>query len=252
MKFSLCIETVFPELDFCDRIRYAADIGYDGIEMWDPTGRDVKKVGRLASMYNISVIACCLKNQWDIRANADTDLVLGNLVETIDFTSEMGCTAFILMCGDAESTRIDTQKNILIENLKRMAEVAEKRNVRLLLEPLNTIVDHKGYYLDSAYLGFEIIKCVGSEKVKLLYDCYHMQIMEGNLIENISSHLKHVGHIHCAGVPGRNEPFNGEINYRGIVKKLQEDNYQGYIGMEYWPTYDHEQSLKDNLAYFQV
>lgn len=251
MKFSLCLESVFPELDYIDRIKYAADLGYDGIEMWDPTGKNIKKIGQLVSIHNIPVVCCCLKNQWNIRVNSDTDLVLKNLKETIDFTSDMDCKSFILMCGDSESARIDTQKNILIENLKKMAEVAEKENVTLVLEPLNTLVDHKGYYLDSAYLGFEIVKCVGSSKVQLLYDCYHMQIMEGNLIENILTHLRYVGHIHCAGVPGRNEPFIGEINYRGIVKRLEENGYQGYIGMEYWPTYDHEQSLKDNLIYFK-
>ena len=252
MKLSLCIESVFPELDFYDRIKYAANIGYDAIEMWDPSDRDINLIGQIASMNNIPIICCCLKNQWEIRVNSDIDMVLKNLYDTIDFVSDMDCRTFILMCGDIESARTDTQKNILIENLKKMAEIAEKKDVNLLLEPLNSLIDHKGYYLDSACLGFEIIKCVNSDKVKLLYDCYHMQIMEGNLIKNITANLKYVGHIHCAGVPGRNEPFLGEINYQNIVKRLQQEGYNNYFGMEYWPTYNHEQSLKDNLAYFKL
>jgi len=250
-KYSICLEPVLENVDFYDRIKIATDLGFDGIEFWDPTEKDMKKIGKLSSEYNIPVVGCTLLNQWTIRANDDSELVVENLRNTIDFTEPLGCRSFILMTGESES-KADTQKNILIENLKRMAEVAEKKGVTLLLESLNTLVDHKGYYLDSAYLGYEIVKCVGSERVKLLYDCYHMQIMEGNLIDNITKNVKFTGHIHCAGVPGRNEPYIGEINYPNVLKSAVDEGFKGYIGLEYWPTCDDMESMAASLSYLKA
>lgn len=246
-KYSICLEPVLNDMEFCDRIKVAADIGFDAIEFWEPTEKNIGRIGKLTAEHNIPVIGCTLLNQWEIRANDDIGRILKNLEHTIEFTAECGCTTFMLMTGDIES-RVDSQKNILIENLKKMADLAEKKSVTLLLESLNSLVDHKGYYLDSACLGYEIIKCVGSDRVKFLFDCYHMQIMEGNLIENMVRNLKYTGHVHCAGVPGRNEPFIGEINYPNVIKSALNAGYDGYFGLEYWPTYENIQSLIDSLA----
>ncbi|MFZ2014706.1 MAG: TIM barrel protein, partial [Nocardioides sp.] len=139
----------------------------------------------------------------------------------------------------------------LVENLKRAAEVVEPLGISLCLEALNTLVDHAGYFLNSARLGFEVVREVGSPQVKLLYDVYHMQIMEGNLIATINEHVGAIGHFHSAGVPGRHELFTGELDYRNIIKAVDAAGYQGYFGLEYWPTYDQRQSLADTLKYLK-
>ncbi len=144
---------------------------------------------------------------------------------------------------------MDSQKSLLIENLKRLSEFCEKQNVVVVLEALNSLYDHKGYYLDSSYIGFEIIKAVNSPAIRLLYDCYHMQIMEGNLINSIKTNIDFIGHFHSAGVPGRHELHLGETNYPYVIKAAENAGYDRYFGFEFWPSYEDKKSVRDVMAY---
>lgn len=250
-KFSLCIEPILTGMDFYDRIKAAAEIGFDAIEFWEPAGRDTAKIGRLAAENNIKVAICCVKNAWNIRMNRPADEVVKNVTESVSIAKEMGCNSLIALSGDVEG-KTDSQKNILIENLKRVADVAVKENVTINIEALNSLVDHKGYYLDSSYVGFEIMKSVGCDNVKLLYDIYHMQIMEGNIIENTTRNINFIGHFHSAGVPGRHEHFSGESHYGNILKAIEATGYDRFFGLEYWPVCDNKQSLADVLKYLKA
>lgn len=249
-KFSLCIEPVFPELDFYDRIQAAAELGCNAIEFWDPVERDTARIGKLAAQYGLSVAICCLKNAWSNRVNGPVAQLLPNLVESARIAKDMGCHSLIALSGDVDEGG-GAQKLALVDNLKRLAEAAEREGVTICLEALNSRVDHKGYYLDSARTGFEIMQKVGSQRVKLLYDVYHMQIMEGNLIQTITENIAFIGHFHSAGVPGRHELFDGEIQYPHVIKAIDGAGYQGFFGLEYWPTYDHHRSVKDVLDYIK-
>ncbi|MEN6314464.1 MAG: TIM barrel protein [Clostridiaceae bacterium] len=250
-NFSLCIEPVLTGMDFYDRIKAAAELGFDAIEFWEPAGRDTAKIGRLAAENNIKVAVCCVKNAWDIRMNRPANDVVKNVAESIALAKEMGCNSLIALSGDVEG-KTDSQKNILIENLKRVADIAVKENVTINVEALNSLVDHKGYYLDSSYVGFEIMKSVGCSNVRLLYDIYHMQIMEGNIIESVTKNIRFIGHFHSAGVPGRHEHFSGESHYGNILKAIDATGYDRFFGLEYWPVYDHKQSLADVLKYLKA
>jgi len=96
----------------------------------------------------------------------------------------------------------------------------------------------------------DIVKRVESPNLKMLYDIYHMQIMSGNLIDFIGENIEYIGHFHIAGVPGRHEPFTGELNYRYIVDEIDRMGYDGYFGLEYWPSFDDEESLRRTRDYF--
>lgn len=245
-KFSLCIEPVLTDYDFYDRIKIAAELGYDAVEFWDPADKDISRIARLASDNNIAVAICCVKSAWNLRMNFPTDLVVKNVQESIAIAKELGSPSLIGLSGDVDGND-EAQKKTLVENLKRVSEMLEKSNVTLCMEALNSLVDHKGYYLNSSGLGFEIVNLVGCDHVKLLYDVYHMQIMEGNIIENITKNSKNIGHFHSAGVPGRNEHRNGENNYNNILKAIEKTGYDRYFGLEYWTTYDAKTSLADCL-----
>jgi len=125
--------------------------------------------------------------------------------------------------------------------------MTEKEDIILMLEPLNTLVDHPGYFLDSPQEAAQIVREVNSPSVKLLFDCYHMQIMNGNLISTIERNIDIIKHFHAAGVPGRHELFIGELNYPNIVKRIDEIGYKEYFGLEYFPTMPSEDSLKSML-----
>lgn len=248
MKYSLCLEPLFEELDFYDRIPLAKELGLDAFEFWEPEKFDAAKIGRLSTQYGIPVSDCCVFDTRSTGLNSEWSKLKPNLLKTLEFGKESGCRRFIALAGNV-ACRTDTQKLIITENLKRAAELFEKEDAVLLAEALNSVVDHMGYYLDSSYIGFEIIKAVDSPCVKLLYDVYHMQLMEGNLTANITQNIGLIGHFHTAGVPGRHELAGGEINYPHVIAAIEKAGYTGYVGFEYWPTYDNKRSVRDNLAY---
>lgn len=248
MKFSICLEPIFEDKSFYDRIEIAKDCGCDAIEFWDPSVYDTKKIGRIAAKAGLPIAACCLNKAWTYRMNFPWPEVKANLEKSIEYGKDMGCSTFIGLGGELQC-KADSQKTLLTENLKRAAEIAEKAGVTIVIEALNSLYDHKGYYLDSSYVGFEIVKAVESPSIKLLYDCYHMQLMEGNMVNQIRDNINYIGHFHSAGVPGRHELQNGETNYPFVIKAAEAAGYDRYFGFEYWPEYDNAQSLKDVLAY---
>ena len=119
--------------------------------------------------------------------------------------------------------------------LKKCAPLAQKGGITLVLEPLNTLVDHKNYFLSDPDRAFELIDAVASGNVKLLFDIYHMQIMKGNVIERLQKNIDRIGYIHAADVPGRHEPGTGELSYKNIFAALKEAGYNGFIGFELSP-----------------
>jgi len=252
-KYSLCIEAVLDgEVDFYDRIKLAADLGYDAVEFWNPADKDIDKIAKLSAANNIPVSICCVKHAWDdlYRMSADPARVLKNVEESAKIAKDLGCKSLIGLSGDVKGHSYD-ESIALIGNLSRAAEVLEKEGVTLNMEALNSIVDHKGYYLDSSFVGFNILKAVNSPNVRLLYDCYHMQIMEGNLVQNITNNIERIGHFHSAGVLGRNELMGGETNYKKVIETIDSLDYDRYFGLEYWTSYDSMKSLTDTIKYLK-
>jgi len=252
MKYSLCIDALFENYDFYDRIKLAADAGLDAIEFWDPADRDTEKIGILADNCGLAVAICTTVDPWGqtLRMNDNYKAVEKRVAESIKKAKAMNCSSLIGLSGDIDS-RKNTQKGILIENLKAVSGMCEEEGITLNLEVLNSLIDHKGYYLDCSHEGFEIARCSGSDNIKILYDIYHMQIMEGNIINNMTANIDQIGHIHSAGNPGRNEHYIGEINYPGIIAALDKTDYDGYFGLEYWPTFDDVKSLEKVMAYLK-
>ena len=123
--------------------------------------------------------------------------------------------------------------------------ILEKYGIMLVIEPLNTLVDHKGYYLVTSDEGFDIIREVDSDNVKLLFDIYHQQVSEGNVISNMVNNLDLIGHLHSAGCPGRHELWQGELNYGQIFEAIDNAGYNGFCALEYKPTLDPIDSLTE-------
>ena len=120
-----------------------------------------------------------------------------------------------------------------------------------MLEPLNSIVDHPGYFLDSPGTGFEIINLINRPGLKLLYDVYHMQMMKVNHIETIEENLPAIGHFHLASAPGKREIYLGDLNFKTIFQAINESNYKGTFGLEYWPSELDETSLVKSFKYIK-
>ncbi len=244
MKYSLCIEPVLKETDLLERVDAAADIGYDAVEFWNPGRLDAAGLAERARLRGLTVSACCA---YDHRKDhLASDQAVPSITRSIERLGALGIKRVIVMSGDVNA-RADTQLALMAENLKRLRDAAEKHDVCLLLEPLNSYVDHKGYYLDSSQAAFELVRIADSPKILVLYDVYHMQIMEGNILNTISGNLSRIGHVHLAGVPGRHEPTQGELNMGKVVRHLEALGYDGYVGMEYWPTDNTPDGLRREL-----
>ncbi len=125
------------------------------------------------------------------------------------------------------------QTEHLIDGLKKAAEIVEPTDLTLVLEPLNVLVDHAGYHVVTSDHAAEIVDAVGSSHVKILFDIYHQQISEGNLINNIEKHWDRIAYFQVGDNPGRKEPGTGEIRYSAIFQRIYEKGYQGLLGMEH-------------------
>ena len=138
-----------------------------------------------------------------------------------------------------------SQENCAI-GLRQLTPMAEDKGVTLCLELLNSKVDHKDYQCDHTVWGVDVMKRVNSPRMKLLYDIYHMQIMEGDIIRTIRDNIQYIGHFHTGGVPGRHElDDTQELNWRTVAKAIADLNYQGYFAHEFIPTRDPMQSLEE-------
>ena len=168
--------------------------------------------------------------------------------EAIEATAAAGGPNVIVLSGNRRGMKDEEGLENAVAYFNRIKKLAEDKRVTLCLELLNSKVNHPDYMCDHTAWGVEVCKRVDSPRVKLLYDIYHMQIMEGDIIRTIRTNFKYMGHFHTAGNPGRHEfDDTQEMNYRGIAKALADLNYTGWLAHEYSPTRDAVQSLEEAL-----
>jgi hydroxypyruvate isomerase len=162
----------------------------------------------------------------------------------IPTVQRLGCGQVILLSGKRiEGAAPGVQKAACIEALKRAADILSAAGLTGVIEPIDRL-ENPSIYLDGVTEAFDIVRAVGSPKVKVLYDLYHEQRGQGNLIEKLEKNIDEVGLIHVADVPGRHEPGTGEIDYRNVYRKLAELHYGGVIAMEFYPTGDVVETLR--------
>ena len=225
--------------------REVVKAGGHGIDMQAPEKFPVlKKHGLTCAMVTFptgktpqGVVVGTISKSFNRLEHHDTLVEL--YIKRIGEVADAGLTNLICFSGNRE--KLDDQQGI--ENcaigLKRLLPLAEKRKVTLCMELLNSKVNHHDYQCDHTAWGVELCKRVGSERFKLLYDIYHMQIMEGDVIRTIKQSIASIAHFHTAGNPGRNEfDDTQEMNYTGICKAIADLGYQGYLSHEYTPTKD--------------
>lgn len=244
MKFSVCIDAVFKGKDFVESIKTVKSIGIDVFEFWDWWEKDLDKILKAREKLRMNIVAFCTKFISLVDPSKMNEYMEG-LNESIKAARKIGCKILISQVGnELPGISRGIQHKSLVDGLKACVPILEDSDIMLVIEPLNTIVDHKGYYLYSSDEAFQIVDEVGSKKVKVLYDIYHQQIMEGNLIARIANNIDKIGHFHAAGNPGRHELYKGEINYKQIFNAIDEAGYKGYMGIEYFPLDDDEEGLK--------
>jgi hydroxypyruvate isomerase len=257
VKFSLCIDIFYfdPAYMGADTknmlkgMDIAKEAGFDAIEFWNWWQKDVDKIAAKAKETGLVITAICQKfiTLGDPAARGE---YLDALKETIAAAKKLGVKRVISQTGfDDVNVAYDDFRRSLIDGLKASVPLLEEADITLVVEPLNVLVDHGGYWLVTSEQSFDIMREVGSPRVKILFDVYHQQISEGNIIRNITDNVAMIGHIHAAGNPGRNELWQGEINYPEVFRAIDATGYEGYVGLEYLPTLGVEDSIKKTRKY---
>lgn len=248
LRKSVCIEMVYPHLNFYDRIKKVSAIGYPAVEFWSWTNKDIKLLKKTIEETKIKVAAFCGNSGGSMLDEENISNFQLGLKESINVAKELGCKTLITVAGEIISNQGRLkQKETLYENLCEARDLLKKEEITLVLEPLNILIDHPTQFLSSSKESFQLVRLINSPKIKVLYDIYHQQISEGNIIDTICRNISLIGHFHSAGVPGRNELYKGELNYFEILKKIESLNYNGYFGLEFMPTESYDLSLKEIL-----
>ena len=250
VPFSLTVMlwTVYRDLPFSQRLEKVAEAGYHAVELvgefkdWKP--QDFAEARRKKRELGMEFDGTC--GVWLPLADAGKRAAFLKAVrDFIPTMHELECTSLIMQTGNKILGLSSEEMHAnCIETLKRGGDIAAENNIELLIENIDPEENPK-YFLTSSAEGFEIVRSVGNSHVKFLYDLFHEQIAEGNLIEKLEKNLDLVGLVHVADVPGRHHPGTGEINYPNIFRKLAELRYSRYVAMEFNALGDAVQELRD-------
>jgi len=233
----------FKPMSVEELARHAAAMGFKSVELVAPSDwPTLKKYG----------LTCAIAGShgfvkgWNHRDN--WDFCTQKITESVEAAAAFGCPSVITFSGmrgelPAGPEGDELGKRNFVEGIKRVLPLAEQKKVTLALEMLNSRVDvemkgHPGYQCDTIEWAVDVCDRVGSDRLKILFDIYHVQIMQGDVITRLRKYRDYIAHYHTAGNPGRNEiDDTQEINYPGILKAIAETGYQGYVGQEFIPTW---------------
>jgi len=239
----------YAKIPIDELCRAAADLGITGMDLVAPDDWPVlRKYGITPAMVQGSGT---FNDGWNDKANHEKleEQARSSIVRAADAKVPNVITLFGARRGMSDREGIDN----CITGLNRVKKFAEDHGVTLCIELLNSKVDHKDYQGDHTSFGVAVVKAVDSPRVKLLYDAYHMQIMEGDLIRTIRDNIQYIAHFHVAGVPGRHEiDDTQEVQWRTVAQAIADLNFPGYIAQEFVPTRDPLTSLKQAAGLLNV
>ncbi len=228
-------------------IEAGARLGYDGIEM---PNRELWPLIRDSGLSIVSINGHhSIEEGFNRRAHHDR--IEREIAGNLELAVAWNIPLLICFSGNRDGLEDEAGAEATAEGLRRVAPLAEDAGVTLVLELLNSKVDHPDYQCDHTVWGVDVCRRVDSPNVKLLYDIYHMQIMEGDIIRTLQENVAFIGHYHTAGNPGRHElDDRQELNYRPIAEAIAATGYAGYIGHEFIPTRDPVDGLREARALF--
>jgi len=236
MEFSLCIDSIYPKENLKGKLERIKQAGFKFIEFWDWRDKDLDLI--VNSKLKVSNFS---GNRLSSLILDDKERVIEEIKDSLEIARKLECKQIMLLSdvlksdGSVEASLKNREEKLLrlYENLKEIIKITEKEKILLVIEPLNTIKDHKNYFLDNFQTTLELVKSINSEHLKILYDIYHMQIMEGNILETLQKYHQFIGYIHIANVPYRCEPWIGELDFKFILKELSKV-YSGFVGFEFF------------------
>lgn len=261
MKFakSACIEPMYSEIPFLDRFQAAKDDGFDYVEFWSWTDKDLDAVKAAAEKAGIQISGFNGDADFSLIDPTHKEKYLDFLKKSVAAAQRIGAKSVTIhsnALGDggivvnhytelSDTVKLCSMYDMLLD----CAKIAEQSGIAMNLEPLNITTDHVGNFLAHTQMAAEMTRLIGCPMLKVLYDVYHMQLNEGAICDTIKENADQFGHIHVADAPGRHEPGTGEINYAKVFACLEEVGYTGRIGFELFPETDTKTAVKAIMSY---
>ena len=243
MKFDIPVPCFFGGDDFCAALKKIGELGFAAAETYDWKRLDPEKVRAAQEESGVKLISMCT-SFFNMTAPECRGQWVDGLRESCEAAKKMGVSMLITQVGNDTGEERALQHESIVRGIRAGAPILEEYGITLLVEPLNILVDHKGYYLPSSAEAFDIIREAGCKNAKVVFDIYHQQISEGNIIPNILANLDMIAHLHCAGHPGRHDLQFGENDYKVIFEAVDKAGYTGFCGLEYSPRGDAAESLE--------
>ena len=243
MRLCVPIPCFFKNTAFPDAIRKVGELGFDAAETYNWKNLDLDAVRAACEESGVELLSMCT-TEFRMTDPQYRTLWLEGLKESCAAAKRVGAHKLITQVGPDTGAPREEQHASIVAALREAKPILEDSGVTIMLEPLNTYVNHPGYYLWSAVEAFEIIREAENPWARVVYDIYHQQIMEGNIIPNITGNLDLIAHLHSAGHPGRNELQYGENDYKVSFAAGDKAGYKGACALEYRPLMDPIESLK--------
>ena len=244
MRLCVPVPCFFGDMELSTAIQKVRALGFDAAETYEWRGQDLDAVKNACAETGVELLSMCT-TEFRMTDPAFRKAWLEGLRESCAAARRAGVKRLITQVGQDTGAPREAQHESIAAALREARPILEDSGVTIMIEPLNTLVDHKGYYLWSSAEAFALIREVGHPLVKVVYDIYHQQVMEGNIIPSIVNNLDCIAHLHSAGHPGRHELQYGENDYEVIFAAGNKAGYRGACGLEYGPLMDAEESLRE-------
>ena len=246
MQYSVCLPAVLNKMEVNEAMEVVTAAGFKQYEIWGWWDLDMEACLRAQQKSGLQIAGMCTR-MVSLTDPALRESYVQGLKETVTVCRKMGCKTVISQVGaEREGVSREEQHESIVEGLRACVPVLQENDLTLVIEPLNTRIDHAGYYLWSAAEAFQIVEEVGDSHVKVLYDLYHQYVMDDLDLILLVKNIDKIGHFHMAGYPGRHEPMrDSEIDYPLILGAIRQIGYSGSVGLEYIPVCDAKEGLDE-------
>lgn len=247
-RFSANLGFLWPDRPLLDRIEAAAEVGFRAIELHWPYDVPPRDLRDRAALLGLEILALntslgSMPGDFGLGALPGRELEFrSGFAQALGYAAEAGIGAIHVMAGVVPQDLRAKGRETFLDNLRAILPAAENAGITLLLEPINRR-DRPGYFYDRIEEAVAIIKAVGHPQIKVMFDCYHVAITEGDVLGHLARNFSDIGHIQIAGVPSRAEPDDGKLDYREVFATIDQLGYRGWVGAEYKPRGDTDAGL---------
>jgi hydroxypyruvate isomerase len=252
MTPAICLEPLYPELLTEEKIPRVAAAGFRHIEFWSWRDKNIPAIQAACSKHDVQVVNFSGHRTGSLIAEKTHPILFADASDAVLTARTLGCQTLMLLTNALnpdgsvanrfEEIPDDIKFKHTVTALNHLISILPD-DITLVLEPLNTLVDHAGYYLADIDTASAIVREVGSPRLKILCDLYHFGVMGADLKNIVTDHLSEIGLFHIADIPGRHEPGTGSVDWAAMLRLIQDRGYIGYVGFEYFPESDSDASL---------